>query len=85
MSELRNHRLEQSLGAPLSAAARVQRWLTAADGDCPPPPLRTGEGFVASLRIVTGTLECAPQEDPHPYRDLQGIFSKHLQGALFPP
>ena len=34
---LRNHRLEQLLRAPLSAAARVHRWLTAAEGDSPPP------------------------------------------------
>ena len=40
---------------------------------------------MASLRIVNGTLECPPEEDPHPYRDLPGGFSKHLQGALFPP
>ena len=35
--ELRNHRLEQLLRGPLSAAARVHRWLTAAEGDTPPP------------------------------------------------
>ena len=35
--ELRNHWLEQLLREPLSAAARVHRWLTAAEGDCPPP------------------------------------------------
>ena len=40
---------------------------------------------MASLSIVNGTLECPPQEDPHPYRDLAGVFSKHLQAALFPP
>ena len=36
--ELRNHRLEQLLRKPLSAAARVQRWLTATKGDCSPRP-----------------------------------------------
>ena len=35
--ELRNHRLEQLLREPLSAAARAHRWLTAAEGDHPPP------------------------------------------------
>ena len=40
---------------------------------------------MASLCIVDGTLECPPQEDPEPYWDLLGGFSKHLQGALFPP
>ena len=40
---------------------------------------------MASLRIVSGTLECPSQEDPHPYRDLPGGFKKHLQGARFPP
>ena len=35
--ELRNHRLEELLREPLSAAARVHRWLTAAEGNCPPP------------------------------------------------
>ena len=40
---------------------------------------------MASLRIVNGTSECPPQEDPHPYWDLPGGFSKHLQDAIFPP
>ena len=36
--KLRNQRLEQLLlREPLSAAARVHRWLTAAEGDYPPP------------------------------------------------
>ena len=83
--ELRNHRLEQLLREPLSAAARVHRWLTAAEGNCTPPPPRPGKDFVASLCVVNGTLECPPQEDPHPYRDLPGGFSRHLQDALFPP
>ena len=82
--ELRNHRLEQLLREPLSAAARVHRWLTAAEGNCPPPPQRPDKDFIASLRVMNGTLECPPQEDPHPYRDLPGGFSKHLQDALFP-
>ena len=81
--ELRNHRLKQLLREPLSTAARVHRWLTAA-GSCPPPPQRPAKDFVASLRVVNGTLECPPQEDPQPYRDLPGGFSKHLQDALFP-
>ena len=37
--ELRNHRLEQLLREPQSAAARAHRWLTAAQGDRPRPPL----------------------------------------------
>ena len=83
--ELRNYRLTQLLQEPLSAAARVHRWLTATEGSCPPPPLRPGSDFLASLRVVNGTQECPPQEDPHPYRDLPGGFSKHLQDPLFPP
>ena len=83
--ELRNHRLEQLLREPLSAAARVHPWLTAAEDSCPPPPPRPGKDFVASLRVVNGTLVCPPEEDPHPYRDLPGGFSKHLQDALVPP
>ena len=83
--ELRNHRLEQLLCELLSAAARVHRWLTAADSNCPPPPPRPGKDFVASLRVVNGTLECQPQENPHPYRDLPGGFSRHPQDAHFPP
>ena len=83
--KLRNHRLEQLLREPLSAAARAHRWLTAAEGDHPPPPPRPDKDFVASLRVVNGTLECPPQEGPHPYQDLLGGFSKHLQDALFPP
>ena len=82
--ELRNHRLEQLLREPLSAVARVHRWLTAAEGSCPPPPPCLDKDFVASLRVVNGTQECLPQEDPHPYRDLPGGASKHLQDALFP-
>ena len=83
--ELRNHRLEQLLREPLSAAARVHRWLTAAEGNCPPPPPRPSKDFVASLGVVNGTLECPPQEYPHPYQKLLGGFSKHVQNALFPP
>ena len=70
--ELRNHRLEQLLREPLSAAARAHRWLTAAEGNHPPPPPRRDQDFVASLRVVNGTLECPPQEGPHPYQDLPG-------------
>ena len=83
--ELRNHRLGQLLHEPLSAAARAHRWLTAAEGDHPPPPPRLDKDFVASLRVVNGTLECPPQESPHPYQDLPGGFLRHLQDALFPP
>ena len=83
--ELRNHRLEQLLREPLSAAALAHRWLTAAEGDHPPPPPHPDKDFVASLRVVNGTLECPPQEGPQPYQDLPGGFSKHLQDALFPP
>ena len=36
--ELCNHRLEQLFREPLSAAARVHRLLTTAEGDYPPPP-----------------------------------------------
>ena len=82
--DLRNHRPEQLFCEPLSAAARVHRWLTATEGNCFCPPPRTGRDFVASLRIVNGTLECPPQEDPLPYGDLPGGFSKHLQDAPFP-
>ena len=81
--ELRNHGLEQLLSEPLSADARAHRWLTAAEGDHPPPFPRPDKHFVASLRVVNGTLECPPQEGPHLYQ--QGGFSKHLQDALFPP
>ena len=78
-------RLEQLLCEPLSAAARVHRWLTAAGGNCPPRPPPPGKDFGASLRVMNATLECPPLEDPHPYRDLPGGFSKHLQDTLFPP
>ena len=83
--ELCNHGLEQLLREPLSVAARVHRWLTAAEGDCPPPPPHPDKDFVASLRVVNGTLECPPQEGPHPYRDMLGGFSRHPQDALFSP
>ena len=83
--ELPNHRLEQLLRVLHSAAARVRLWLNGAEGDCPPPPPRPSRDFVASVRLVNGTPECPTNEDPHPYRDLPGGFSKHLRGALFPP
>ena len=72
--ELHNHWLEQLLGGPDSAVARVHRWLTAAEGDCPCPAPRPCRDFVASLRLVTGHLECPAQMDPHPYWDLRGGF-----------
>ena len=71
--DFRNHQQEQLLRAPHSAAARVHRWLTAAEGDCPPPPPRPNREFVATLHGVNGTLECPTQEDCHPYRDLPGV------------
>ena len=83
--ELRDHWLEQLLREPLSAAARALRWLTAAEGNHPPPPPRPDKDFVASLRVVNGTLECPPQEGPHPDQHLPGGFSKLLEDALFPP
>ena len=80
-----HHWLQHFLHEPLGAAARVHQWLTAAEGSCPIPPPRPDKDFVASLRVVNGTLECPPQGDPHPYQDLPGGFSKRLQDALFPP
>ena len=53
-------------------------------GRLPPPPQRPSRDFEASLRLVNGTLECSPQEDPHPYQDLPRGFPKSLRGALFP-
>ena len=82
--ETPNHRQEQLLRTPHSAAARVHRWLNAAEGDCPPPQPRPSRGSMASLRLVNSTLDCRDQEDPQPYRDLSGGFSKHIRGALFP-
>ena len=83
--ELCNRWLEQLFHEPLSAAARVHRWLTATEGNCPPPPPRPGRCFVASLRVMNGILQCPPQEELHRYQDRPGGFSKHLQDALFPP
>ena len=54
-------------------------------GRLPPRTPRPGGDFLASLRIVSGTLECPPQEDSQAYREVPGGFSKHLQDALFPP
>ena len=80
--ELRNHRLQQLFRTAHRAVSRVHRWLTAAGGHCPPSPLRPSRDFVASLRLVNGTLQCPTQEDP--YRDLPGGFSKHLRATLSP-
>ena len=43
--EVRNHRLEQLLREPPSAAAQVHQWLTAAEGNCPPPSLAPWQGL----------------------------------------
>ena len=83
--ELRKYRLEQLLQVPLSAAAWVHRGSPRQRAAASPPPPRPGKDFVASLRVVNGTPECPPQEDRHPYRDLLGGLSKHLQDVLFPP
>ena len=64
------------LGAPMAHRDQRQQ---------PPPSARPGRDFVGSLCAVNGTLECPPQEDRHPYRNLPGGFWKHLQDALFPP
>ena len=82
--ELCNCQLEQLLHEPLSAAARGHRWLSAAQGNCPPPPPHPGRHFVPPIRVMNGTLECPQQEDPHPYQGLPGGVLKHLQDALFP-
>ena len=50
-----------------------------------PPPPCPSMNFVASLRLVSGTLECPAQGDPRPYQDLPWGFSGQLRGALFPP
>ena len=47
--ELRNCRLEQLLRNPLSAAASVHRWLTAKEGDCPPPCALAGASWPPSV------------------------------------
>ena len=70
--EPRNQRLEQLLRGPLSAAARAHRWLTAAEGDRPPPSPRPDKDFVASLRVVNGTLECLPKRAPTRTRTCRG-------------
>ena len=81
--ELRNQRLEQLLREPIRAAARVHRWLTAAEGDCPPPPAPW-----RGLRGLPPHRERHPAvstaRGPHPYRQLPGGFPRHLQDALFP-
>ena len=83
--ELRIQRLEQLLCTPHSVAVQVHWWLTSAEGDPPSPPLRPGKDFVASLRLVNGTLECPAQEVPHLHLDLPRGFSGHLRGAFVPP
>ena len=64
---------------------RTQTLTCRGRGQLPPPPPRPDKDFIASLCVVNGTLGCPPQEGPHPYRDLPGGFSRHLQDALFPP
>ena len=64
--EPRNHRLEQLLRKPLSAAARVHRWLTAAEGNCPPSP-RPDKDFVASLRVTLRTTFTTPSTTARPH------------------
>ena len=84
MFRLEDFAWEQLLRTLHSAAARMHRWLTATKGDCLPPPPRLSRDFVASLRLVNGTLACPAPEDPHPYQDLPGGFPKHLRDALCP-
>ena len=62
--ELRNHRPEQLLREPLSAAGRPHRWLTAAEGSCPPSPPRPDKDFVASLPVVNGTWSARRKRTP---------------------
>ena len=45
---LRTSRLEQLLRTPHSAAARVYRWLTAVEGNCPPPRVPVGTSWPPS-------------------------------------
>ena len=77
------HRLEQLLRAPHSAAARVQRWLTAAESDCLPPPPRPGRDFVASLRIVNGNL-VSPARGPPSLPGPAWWFLKAAPGHALP-
>ena len=74
MWELRNHRLEQFLREPLSTRAELHRWLIPAEGDCPPAPPRPGGDFMASLRIVNGTMECPPKRTPTHTGTCWGVF-----------
>ena len=39
-----------------------------------PPPSHPDKDFLASLRVVNGTLECPPQQGPQPYQDLPGGY-----------
>ena len=40
---------------------------------------------MAFLHLVHNIFECPSQEDPYPYQDLPGDFSKHVRSALFAP
>ena len=44
--------------------AQVHHWLTAAEGDCPPPPAHPSRDFVASLRAALWSV--APRRIPTP-------------------
>ena len=54
-------------------------------GQLRPPSPATCQGLRGLPPCRESPLECPPQEGPHPYRDLPGGFSRHLQDALFPP
>ena len=71
--ELRNHWLEQLLCEPLSAAAWVHRWLTAAEGSRPPPPPRPGKHFVASFRVVVLAIDGGIFMDLHLLRGSHAV------------
>ena len=82
--ELGNHQLEQLLRELLSAEARVHRWLTAMEGDCPPPsaPWQGLRGLPLHRERHPGMSTArGPPPVPGPARG----FSKHLQDTLFPP
>ena len=63
----------------------MQRWLTAAEDDSAPPSPVPKQGFCGPPLPGERSSGLPGQEDPQPYQDLTGGFSKHLQGALSPP
>ena len=83
--QLHNHQLEQLRREPLSVVALAQRWLTAAESDCPPPPPAPWQGLLGLPPHRERHLGMSTARGPPPVPGPARGFSQHLQDTLYPP